>query len=51
MILQFVAELRYKAPLNAFILSDNLASAIKDSAIIEKKLQKDLASGCVSEVQ
>ena len=51
MILQFVAELRYKAPLNAFILSDNLASVIKDSAIIEKKLQKDLASGCMSEVQ
>ena len=51
MILRFGAELRYKGPLNAFILSDNLASTLKDPAIIEKKLQEDLASGRVSEVQ
>ncbi len=50
MILWFRAELGYKSPLNAFILSDNLASALKDPAIIEKKLREDLASGRVSEV-
>lgn len=51
MILRFGAELGYEGPSNAFILSDNLASALKDPAIIEKKLQEDLASGCVSPVQ
>ena len=37
--------------MNAFILSNNLATALKDPAIIEKKLQEDLASGHVSVVQ
>ncbi len=48
MILHFGAELGYKGLSNAFILSDNLASALKDQAIIEKKLQEDLASGHVT---
>ena len=48
MILRFGAELGYEGPPNAFILSDNLASTLKDPAIIEKKLQEDLASGRVS---
>ena len=45
MILRFGAELGYKGPSNVFILSDNLASALKDPTIIEKKLQEDLALG------
>lgn len=40
MVLQFGAELRYKGP-DAFILSDNLASALEDLTIIEKKFQED----------
>ena len=51
MILRFGVELGYEGSLNAFILSDNLASTLKDLAIIEKKLQEDLAPGCVSVVQ
>ena len=51
MILRFGAELGYEDPPNAFILSDNLASALQDPAIIEKKLPEDLASSRVSEVQ
>ena len=38
MILCFGAELEYKSPSNVFILSDNLALALKDLTIIEKKL-------------
>ncbi len=49
MVLRFGAELGYKGP-DAFILSNNLASALEDPTIIEKKLQKDLASGCVTPV-
>ncbi len=48
MILCFGAELGYEGLSNAFIVSDNLASALKDLAIIEKKLQEDLASGRVT---
>ena len=51
MILRFGTELGYKGLPNAFILSDNLASAFKDPGSIEKKLQEDLASGRVSEVR
>ncbi len=51
MILRFGAELCYEGPSNAFILSDNLASAFEDLAIIEKKLQEDLASGRVTQLQ
>ncbi len=51
MILRFGAKLDYEGPLNAFILSDNLVSAIKDPAIIEKKLKEDLAPGYMSAVQ
>ncbi len=51
MILRFGAELGYQGLLNPFILSDNLASALKDPAIIEKKLKEDLASGRMLVVQ
>ncbi len=51
MILCFGAELGYKGPLDAFILSDNLASDLKDPPIIDKKLTKDLALGRVVEVE
>lgn len=51
MILHFEVKLGYKGPSNAFILSDNLALALKNPAIIEKKLQKDLASSRVTQPQ
>ncbi len=51
MIFCFGAELGYESPSNAFILSNNLASALKVPAIVEKKLQKHLASGRVMQVQ
>ena len=51
MILRFGAELGYKGPSDAFILSDNLTSALKDLVIIDKKLQEDLASGRVIQLQ
>ncbi len=35
MVLRFGAELGYEGP-DAFILSDNLASALEDPTIIEK---------------
>ncbi len=47
MVLRFREELGYEGP-DAFILSDNLASALEDPTIIEKKIQEDLASGCVT---
>ncbi len=47
MVLRFGAELRYEGP-DAFILSENLASALEDPTIIEKKLQEDLTSGRVT---
>lgn len=50
MILCFGAELEYKG-LSTFILSDNLALALQNSTIIEKKLKKDLVSGRVTQVQ
>ncbi len=43
MISRFSAKLSYEGPLDAFILSDNLASALKDPAIIDKKLTENLA--------
>lgn len=46
MVLRFGAELVYEGP-KAFILFDNLASALKDPTIIEKKLQEHLALGRV----
>lgn len=45
LILRFGAQLGYKGPTNAFIFSKNLASALMDTEIIDKKLTKDLASG------
>ena len=51
MILRFGAELGYEGPLDAFILLNNLASALKDPPIIDKKLTKDLALGQVVEVE
>lgn len=46
MVLRFEAELGYQDP-DAFILLENLASALEDPLIIEKKLQEDLALGLV----
>lgn len=51
MILCFGIELGYKGPSDAFTLSDNLTLALKDPAIIEKKLQEDLVSGCVTQLE
>ncbi len=47
MVLRFGGELGYEGP-DAFILSDNLASALEDPTIIEKKLREDLASGRIT---
>lgn len=41
MILRFGAQLGYEGP-NAFILSKNLASALVDTDIIDRKLAEDL---------
>ena len=49
MVLQFGAERRYEGP-DAFILSDNPASALEDPTIIEKKLKEDLALSRVTPV-
>ncbi len=49
MVLRFRAELGYESP-DAFILSDNLASALEDTTIIKKKLKGDQASGRVTPV-
>ncbi len=49
MVLQFRVKLGYKGP-DAFILLGKLASALEDPTIIEKKLQGDLASSCVTPV-
>lgn len=51
MTLCFRAKLGYGGSSNPFILSDNLASALEDPAIIAKKLKDDLASCRVKEVQ
>ncbi len=51
MILRSGAELGYEGPLDAFILLDNFASALKDPPIIDKKLTKDQALGRVVEVE
>ena len=50
MILRFGAELGYEGPRDAFILSNNLASALKDPAIIDKKLSEDILLRRVMEV-
>ena len=50
MILRFGAELGYESPLNTFILLDNLASALRDPLIIDKKLTEDPALGQVVKV-
>ncbi len=49
MVLRFGEELGYEG-LDAFILSDNLASTLEDLTIIEEKLQENLASGRVTPV-
>ena len=49
MILRFGAQLGYEGP-NAFILSKNLASALADTEIIDKKLAEDLRCRRVKEV-
>ncbi len=51
MIFRFKVELGYEGPSNAFILCDNLASALEDPAIIKKKLLEDLAFGRVTQLQ
>ncbi len=48
MVLRFGAEQGYEG-FDPFILWDSLASALEDPTIIEKKLQEDLASGCVTQ--
>ncbi len=50
-ILRFGAELGYEGPLDAFIFLNNLASALIDPPIIDKKLTKDLALGQVVVVE
>ncbi len=50
MILRFGAQLGYEGPTDAFILSKNLASALVDTEIINKKLYEDLANCQVEEV-
>lgn len=49
MIFCFGVKLGYNGP-PTFIFSDNLASVLEDPAIIEKKLQEDLALGRVIQV-
>ena len=49
MILRFGAQLGYEGP-NAFILSKNLASALADTEIIDKKLAEDLRCRRVEKV-
>ena len=49
MVLRFGAELGYEGS-NAFIFSENLASALEDPTIIDKKLQEDLASSRMTPV-
>lgn len=49
MILRFGAQLDYKGP-EAFILSKNLASALVDTGIIDKKLANDLRCRRVEEL-
>ncbi len=44
MVLRFGEEQRYKSP-DPFKFSENLASALEDPTIIEKKLQEDQDSG------
>lgn len=51
MIFCFWVKLGYKGPSNAYFLSDNLALALEDRAIIEKKLYKDLVSDHVKQLQ
>lgn len=41
MILRFEVELGYKGPRDAFILSKNLSSVVKDPSIIDNKLKED----------
>lgn len=49
-ILCFEIKLGYQSSPNTYILSKNLASALKNSAIIEKKLIEDLVLGKLMEV-
>lgn len=42
MNIRFVAEIDYKGPRDMLILSQNLASAMNDPSIIDKKLEEDL---------
>ncbi len=51
MIIRFVVELGYERPTDAFILSENLASALEDTEIIDKKLRDDLALSRVVKVK
>lgn len=51
MILRFGAELGYEGPCDAFILSENLPSALEDPKIIDKKINEDLVSGRVVRVE
>ncbi len=51
MIIRFGVELGYEGPTDAFILSENLASTLEDTEIIDNKLRNDLALQRVVEVK
>ncbi len=51
MIIRFGMELGYEGPTDAFILSEDLASALKGTEIIDNKLRNDLALQRVVEVK
>ncbi len=44
MIIRFGVELSYEGPTDTFILSENLASALEDTEIIDNKLRDDPTS-------
>ena len=51
MIIRFGVELGYERPTDVFILSENLASALEDTEIIDNELRDDLALQRVVEVK
>ncbi len=51
MIIRFGVEIGYKDPMDTFILSENLASALEDTEIIDNKLRDDLALQQVVEIK
>lgn len=51
MILRFGAEIGYQGPFDVFRISKNFSSSMADPAIIDKKLEVDLALRRVIEIQ